>query len=229
MTRSNADTATAKAVTAGLRRISRRISRRAIAACCIGVVGACATTHPENPALDTFPPSVSGSTEVVYYDIHGRTDRELVADMRRLGPKTAAGGIFFGETQSPMRWQYRIRPDAMQCTLYAVTVRVSSQITLPRWTPPADTVPGLYARWQAFLAALQVHEIGHKDLSGRAAAEIIHELNALNTSCSTLTNDVQRITERIVAQLRDDQVRYDAETHHGATQGAVFVVRRAPP
>lgn len=207
----------------------RRAARSALAAWWIGVLGACATTHPENPALDAFPSGVSGSTDVIYYDIHGRTDRELVADMRRLGPKTAAGGIFFGETQSPMRWQYRTRPDAMQCTLYAVTVRVSSQITLPRWTPPADTVPGLYAQWQTFLAALQVHEIGHKDISGRAAAEIIRRLNALNTSCSTLTDDVQRITERIVAQLRDDQVRYDAETWHGATQGAVFVVRRAAP
>ena len=207
----------------------RRVSHRATAAWCFGVVSACATSHPENPALDTFPASVTGSTEVIYYDIHGRTDRELVADMRRLGPKTAAGGIFFGETESPMRWQYRTRPDAGQCTLYAVTVRVSSQITLPRWMPPVDTVPGLYYRWQTFLAALQVHEIGHKDLSGHAAAEIIRQLNALNTSCSTLSHDVQRITDGIVAQLRDDQVRYDAETRHGATQGAVFVVRRAPP
>lgn len=190
---------------------------------------ACATTHPENPALDAFPAGVSGVTDVVYYDVHGRTAGELVADMRRLGPKSETGGSFFGETLSPLRWQWRVRSQGATCALADVRVHVTSQIVLPRWTPPADTVPGLFGQWKEFLAALETHEVGHKDISGRAAAEIIRRLDALNTFCSSLNDETRRITDGIVARSRAEQVRYDADTRHGATQGAVFPPRRTPP
>jgi predicted secreted Zn-dependent protease len=202
------------------------IARHARLGCLIVVLAGCATTHPENPAFDSFPAGVSGTTDVVYYDVHGRTAGELVADMRRLGPKSTAGGTFFGETQSPMRWSWRIRNEGVTCSLRDVRVRVASQVTLPRWTPPADTIPGLAAQWQTFLAALQVHEIGHKDISARAAAEIVHKLQALNSSCSSLSDAAHRSTDAIVARSRDEQLRYDAETRHGVTQGAVFPPRR---
>src|SRR5215471_21134032 len=97
----------------------------------------CATVHPENPALDAFPPGVAGSTDVTYYDIHGTTARELVTEMRRLGPKTETGS-FFGETQSPLRWEWRLRHDGARCTATDVSVSIRSEITLPRWTPPSD-------------------------------------------------------------------------------------------
>ncbi len=91
---------------------------------------ACATTHPENPALDAFPAGVAGSTDVTYYDVHGTTARELVADMRRLGPKTETGASFFGETQSPLRWEWKTRHDGPNCTVSDVSVYVRSEITL---------------------------------------------------------------------------------------------------
>jgi predicted secreted Zn-dependent protease len=134
---------------------------------------ACATTHPENPDLDKFPPGVAGSTDVTYYDIHGSTARELVTQLRLLGPKLPSGA-FWAETQSPIRWTWRSKPDgAGRCTLTQVQVLVHSEMTMPRWVPPADTEPGLYAAWQKSMAALQTHEIGHKDISARAAREIL--------------------------------------------------------
>jgi predicted secreted Zn-dependent protease len=204
-------------------------NNRYVVFCLVLTLGACATSHPENPSLDAFPAGVAGSTDLVYYDVHGSTARELVADMRKVGPKSADGGVFFGETQSPLRWTWRTRSSSGMCSPVDIRVQVSAQITLPRWTPPADTVPGLLAQWNQFLAALEVHEVGHKDISGRAAADVIHKLTGLNTFCSSLNDEARRITDGIVARLRDDQVRYDADTRHGLTQGAVFPPRRALP
>jgi predicted secreted Zn-dependent protease len=189
----------------------------------------CATTHPENPALDVFPPGVVGSTEVASYDIHGRTAQELVAEMRKLGPKTAAGGVYFGETTSPMRWTWKTRSSGVNCELASIQVFVRSEITLPRWTPPADTVPGLLAQWKEFLAGLETHEIGHKNISGRAARDILSKLQSLNTFCSSVSAEAKRLTDGIVSASQMEQVKYDADTRHGATQGAVFPPRRLVP
>jgi len=189
---------------------------------------ACATTHPENPDLDKFPPGVAGSTDITYYDVHGRTARELLAQLRELGPKTSSGS-FFAETRSPMRWTWRTKADGGgRCTLTQVQVLVHSEMTMPRWVPPADTEPGVYTAWQKAMAALQTHEIGHKDISARAAREILQRLNSVSTFCTGLGDEVKRMTDAIIARERSEQSAYDAETRHGATQGAVFPPRPSP-
>ncbi len=197
------------------------------------IAAACATTHPENPALDAFPPGVAGSTDVTYYDVHGTTARELVAEMRRLGPKTETGAIFFGETHSPLRWEWKTRHDGPTCTASDVGVYVRSDITLPRWSPPADAPPALIEQWKQFLAALETHEIGHKDISARAARDVLTAIRRLNTMCTSFSVEAKRVTDGIVTRLRIEQATYDAQTRHGATQGATFpprpVVRSAPP
>lgn len=208
--------------------IARTLAAAAAAATVFA--GACVQKHPENPALDAFPPGISGATDVTYYDVHGRTAQELVGEMRRLGPKTTAGS-FFGETQSPMKWTWRTKSNGTNCTLTSVQVSMRSDITLPRWTPPADAPQTLVDQWKQFLDALALHEIGHKDISARSARDIQRGLESLNTFCSSLSNDAKRLTDAIVLRSRQEQERYDAETRHGATQGAVFPPRpvRAPP
>lgn len=93
---------------------------------------------------------------------------------------------------------------------------------MPRWVPPADTEPGVYGQWQASMAALQRHEIGHKDISARAAREILQRLNAVSTFCNGLGDEVKRMTDGIIARETAAQSAYDAETRHGRTQGTAF-------
>ncbi len=167
-----------------------------------------------------------GSTDVTYYDIHGRTAPELVAEMRRLGPKTSAGASYFGETLSPIHWTWKTRSAGDHCQLASIQVIVRSEITLPRWVPPADTVPGLLAQWKEFLAGLETHEIGHKNISGRAARAIQRKLEAASTFCSGVNAEAKRVTDGIVTASQIEQAKYDADTRHGVTQGAVFPPRR---
>jgi predicted secreted Zn-dependent protease len=184
-------------------------------------VVACASA-PRNPVLDKYPAGVAGRTTILYYDVHGRTFDELRADMRRLGPKVD-GSSFVGETRSPMRWNWRTEATGPgTCSIRDVTVSVNAQITLPRWTPPPDTEPGLATEWTRFVAALETHEAGHKDISAKAGRDIVERLRGLSGICaqiSTRANDLARV---IVARASDEQRAYDTATRHGLTQGTTF-------
>lgn len=202
-----------------------RLVLRVLPVASAALLAACASA-PRNPVLDKYPAGVSGRTTVLYYDVHGRTFEELRADMHRLGPKID-GTSFVGETRSPMRWSWRTESMGVSsCSIREVTVVVNAQITLPRWTPPADTEPGLAVEWKRFIAALETHEAGHKDISAKAAHRIIEQLRGIAGPCSgidTRANDLARI---IVAKASEEQKVYDATTRHGLTQGTAFGVRR---
>src|SRR3954468_17492205 len=146
-------------------------TRVLVAAGVAWLVAGCASA-PRNPVLDKYPPGVLGRTTVTYYDIHGRTLAELSADMHRLGPKVA-GTSYVGETRLPMRWSWRTESGAgSTCTVRNLVVSVNAQNLLPPWTLPVDPEPGLAAEWKRFIAALEAHEAGHKDITARAGSAI---------------------------------------------------------
>ena len=186
---------------------------------------ACAST-PRNPVLDKYPPGVSGRTSVFYYDIQGRTLSELRADIRRKGPKID-GTSFVGEARSPMRWSWRTESTGgSMCSIREVSVSVNAQITLPRWTPPADAEPGLVDEWKRFIAALEEHEAGHKDISAKAGREITNRLRGLSGLCSQLSTRANDLARTIVARASEEQKFYDASTRHGLTQGTGLGMNR---
>jgi predicted secreted Zn-dependent protease len=184
-------------------------------------VASCATAT-RNPVLDSYPAGVEGRTSVIYYDVHGRTYADLHADMRRLGPKTY-GSSYVGETRSPMSWTWRTESTTGgSCTLRDIHVRVNAEILLPRWTPPADADSSVVAEWQRFIAALETHEAGHKDISARAGREIKDQLRGLMGLCSQVSTRANDLARRIINDATQAQRRYDAETRHGLTQGTGF-------
>ena len=67
-------------------------------------------------------------------------------------------------------------------------------MTLPRWTPPADTLPGVLAAWTRMMASLQTHEIGHKDISANAAKNLQRVLQRYTGPCASLASDTKSNT-----------------------------------
>jgi predicted secreted Zn-dependent protease len=194
---------------------------RTVAATAAFLLAACASA-PRNPVLDKYPAGVAGRTTVFYYDVHGRTFAELRTDMHRLGPKVD-GSSFVGETRSPMRWNWRTESTGPgSCAIREVTVSVNAQITLPRWTPPPDTEPGLATEWKRFLAALETHEAGHKDISAKAGSAIVDRLRGMSGLCSQISTRANDIARVIVERAGEEQKAYDAATRHGLTQGTSF-------
>jgi len=189
------------------------------------LVAACASAA-RNPVLDKYPAGVVGRTSVFYYDIHGRTFDDLHAEMRRKGPKID-GESFVGEARLPMRLSWRTESlGRNSCSIRDVTVSVTAEITLPRWTPPENPEPGLVDEWKRFIAALEEHEAGHKDISAKAAREITSRLRGLSGLCSQLGTRANEFARTIVARTSDEQNAYDAATRHGLTQGTAFGVGR---
>ena len=108
-------------------------------------------------------------------------------------------------------------------------MHASAKITLPRWTPPVDTVTGLLAEWKQSMAGLELHEIGHKDISARYAVLIMRKVREVNAFCSSVNDEARRVTVALLVQLRDAHERYDRDTRHGLTQGSAFPPRRTTP
>ncbi len=179
--------------------------------------------RPEPPTVDKVSRGIVGTTDVKYYDVHGRTPGDVARSMQELGAETNGN---LGHGRASYRGAWHTRSDgAGQCDLTSVRVTMVSETALPRWTPPVDTVPGVYAEWQRFMSALQQHEIGHKDISDRGAQELLDGMLALKTFCSQVPRDLKRLTDSITAQTQRRQAAYDHLSHDGGTQGAVFLSR----
>jgi predicted secreted Zn-dependent protease len=191
----------------------------------VAVLAWCAAScasAPHNPVLDSYPAGVEGRTTVTYYDVHGRTYGELHADMRRLGPKIY-GASFVGETRSPMSWSWRAESSTGgSCTLRDVRVRVNAEILLPRWTPPADADSSVVTEWKRFIAALEAHEAGHKDIAAKAGRDLKDQLRGLMGMCSIVGMRANDVARRVIDAASAAQKNYDAETRHGLTQGTGF-------
>ncbi len=188
----------------------------------------CAGAANRASAFQQYPEGVNGVTHVEYYEVHGRTVAEVAADLRRLGPKDAQGRARAGFASSPLRWTYSKRSNGRECNAFTVRVTVSTDIVLPKWVPPADTVPGLLALWNQSMAALTVHENGHKDISVRYAKLIRDQIAAMRAPCRSFSVNADSASNRLVGEMRAAQVRYDAETLHGVTQGTGFPPRPRP-
>jgi len=83
-----------------------------------------------------------------------------------------------------------------------VTVSVNAQILLPRWTPPTDTEPGLAAEWTRFIAALETHEAGHKDISAKAGRDIADQVRGGDVVISMGAGTIGNVPAQVVQMLK---------------------------
>jgi predicted secreted Zn-dependent protease len=187
-----------------------------ILAACSGPARAIAPS-PTNTA--TPPPTVSVSVSHDDYAIDGSTEEELRAEMDRLGPSG-----FDAYTEWHVLWSYSYSETEDSCSALTVTVVVAIIFKLPRWDAPARAPPDLVDKWHAYVAALQAHEDGHKDIAIEAATQVRRVLQALPVypTCDELDRAANAAGERVLDQHRQREQAYDRTTQHGATQGARF-------
>jgi predicted secreted Zn-dependent protease len=142
--------------------------------------------------------------------------------MRRLGPEED-GRRFHGHTAWNINWRYTSQPWGNACGATRVEVTAVIVITLPRWDPPPQAPDELRHRWDVYLTALREHEEGHRDLAVAAARRVHSRLSGFRTGdCRTFSREANAEGRYILDRLRADNRRYDEETGHGRTQGAVW-------
>jgi predicted secreted Zn-dependent protease len=123
-----------------------------------------------------------------------------------------------------LSYQYRSRPlSGGSCAVDSVTTKLELKVSMPRWTPSAQAAPDLVTRWSRYLSALEVHENGHLQ-TGRDFESNFKRTAMATTAanCSTLDGALRATFDSLLKQAKARDIDYDAQTGHGAMQGAVF-------
>ena len=163
---------------------------------------------------------VRESLSYAYYDVNLRPGQRVMPVMRtatHLGPTPT--GAALGQTDPRITWTYDNAWGPNQtCRVNGATVDLASVITLPRLRG-ADAVQ--QAGFATFIAALQVHELGHHAIAREQARAIDHVLRSLPASrdCQALVELALQRTRYVMKQYEDKQAQYDRDTGGGRTQG----------
>lgn len=165
------------------------------------------------------------SAEYVFYDVTGDTPAVLWESMRAERPGDL--GSYFGRTEWNVTWRASWT-GAGPCRVRTADVRLTMRIILPRWTPPPGAPPGLVSRWEAFMRALSEHEAGHADIGASAEREVRRTLEAVTApDCAMMESRTRLAVQQVLDDYRERNRQFDLRTRHGATEGAVWPVRRS--
>ena len=177
---------------------------------------------PAPPPAPTGRPAVRTRVTTETYAVDGQTRDEVLASMLAAGPR-ADGDVFFGLTVAEIGLRYEATADAAGCALTDVEVDLALTITLPDWAPRAPADPPLARDWGRFRRALAAHEDRHREIAETGAASIAQALGGLRrASCPATEAEARRRLTRLEGAVAAAQHRYDAETDHGRTEGAVW-------
>ena len=159
---------------------------------------------------------------MIYYDVSGSTVGELAAEMRQKGPVDSDGHKYDADTKWFVKWAYRYQQTGEGCRLQPVTVSVRVDYIVPRLAAPSAVPANLRGRWDNFASKLTTHERGHGRHGVDAARDVERSLRELFGSCKTIGAEADALARQVIAKYNRLDVQYDAETHHGASQGAVL-------
>jgi len=168
------------------------------------------------------PPQVIEKSE--FYEIRGNSEKDLRNQMCQNGCTWDDGRKYDSVTNWYWTWEYSRDHASQACSTDDFSVTLEITYRLPKWVR-ADEVPGpLVDKWDAYMKHLTQHEQGHRDRAVDAAAEFYRAVARLprSLSCADRDHQVRILSSEIMAQLNAAQQEYDADTGHGATQGALF-------
>jgi predicted secreted Zn-dependent protease len=185
----------------------------------------------DSPAAD-----VSINVTTNYYVVRGTNLAQVRAAMVQARPWGATLGCD-AFTQWDINCVFSCRRAGRQWVLDQCTIKTKVTITLPRleMSPPLDR--NLAGEFWSYLKALNEHEQGHVQLARDAAETVRRRFSLMGNypSAQELTTEGQEMVNSTISSARQREREYDRETHHGATQGAVFgrtagvPVRLKPP
>lgn len=195
--------------------------------CCLFLLSCLSTTYvsstpsplpPTQPAtaipLKVEAVEIANAT-IVYYDIFGFTGAELREQLNMLGPTDYAGFKGDAVTEWYIHWNWP-GYGTSNCDLSVAAVSYDMKVILPRWSPPQDASTDLVAKWISYVNALSLHEQGHVDHVVENFQRVVDAIQG--ATCDT----ADAVGTAILEELRHYDVEYDANTQHGAAQGAIF-------
>jgi predicted secreted Zn-dependent protease len=176
------------------------------------------------PRQDEPLTQVKVKEDYQYYDIDGASADELRAKMKQNGTTWNDGKVYAALTTWDIRYHYDITHQDGQYTLNAIKTDVDIAFHLPRLMHSSKTPEQLAASWDSYYGNLKTHELGHRDIAVRFGREIYQGLSSIGatTTRSELDEKIKDLLREKFSELKQAQIAYDQETHHGKLQGAVL-------
>jgi predicted secreted Zn-dependent protease len=180
-------------------------------------------TAPMHKLPEALPPQVKVSEDFQYYDIDGITSDELRAQMKHNGTTWNDGKVYAALTTWDIRYHYDIKQQDGSYRLSDISTNVDIVFHMPNLVRSKAPQP-LTLSWDSYLGNLKTHEFGHRDIAVNTGRELYQELAALGSYSSKDELDAQAkaLVKVRFHRLKEAQIEYDAETHHGIKQGAVL-------
>jgi predicted secreted Zn-dependent protease len=153
--------------------------------------------------------------QVEYYDIRGRTLRELRIDAHVNGP-VARDTTWFGLTHYQIHWSYGYYRQPTLCRLTNVKMMVDVIVTLPRWVDSSDVDPAAVYWWANSSDQVRTHEAHHVQIAVDGAAEIRSLLQRQTGSdCTYLARTANEEAAVILRRVAEQQQDFDHKSRHG--------------
>jgi predicted secreted Zn-dependent protease len=155
-----------------------------------------------------------------HYDAKAAPGRTLAEVLNDSSPFRPDSRVFHSATSWNVDWKFQSTTGRDgRCKIVDVDTRLSGQIDLPRLIGADDK---LEDRFETYLAALRVHEMGHYAIGREAAVAIDTRLRTMPamSNCQQLESAARDLGARILGEYEAKGNKYDADTGHGKTQGA---------
>lgn len=162
--------------------------------------------------------------ETRYYNVSGNSAAELRASLNSNRPATSDGVRHDGVTTWKIQWRFRTTSARDRCDLTSFSATEEIVETIPKWVNESGASPALVDQWHAFLTALVAHESGHVAIATEALDAIRNAGRGFRSqsTCADLTRLVNDAGNSLLAQYKEKDRKYDADTQHGRTQGVRF-------
>lgn len=143
-----------------------------------------------------------------YYSIHGASHAELVASVRRNGPK---GGQAYGIGYIDFFPRYRTEPGAGGCRIVRPEVGLRIVLELPRWDSDKGGPPRIAGFARRFARAIEAHEMEHVRIARSYAARMRTALARLkpDASCWSLASRAAKLIGDLKMRHVESQGAFD--------------------
>ena len=168
-------------------------------------------------AQDIGPLTDVPNLVITYYDVSGSTPdqiRQSINAQRGVDPADGKPVDAFSHWYLHWSWQNDANG---QCQPQTVVVTYKAELRMPRLADEAALPPEVQQGWDRYMAALQLHESGHLLYVSHRVADLQAAMRAAAT-CDAM----RQTAADLLAGYQQHDRDYDAETGHGATQGAVY-------
>jgi predicted secreted Zn-dependent protease len=162
---------------------------------------------------------------ITYYDVTGSTPSEVRASLNQRRPTdTTEHRGFDATTHWYVSWRYTYQRRQQSCAIGGVSTTVTVTITMPRLRADGSSPPALRQAFADYTQKLLVHEKGHARIGIEIAERIERAIRVLHPqpTCERLGQVANDRGHDLIKEANQQDIDYDARTHHGATQGARF-------